>query len=84
MLLRFSFCYTRAIHVFDRCTAQSLERMLAGWRDVQIIPFYRGAPYFGMSRILQRAYLAYENELERRGARNLATHYLVIAMRADS
>jgi len=66
---------------YDRCTATQLERLLSDWHEVQIVPFYRGATYFNMSRTLQRAYLAYENQLERRGVRNLATHYLIIASR---
>jgi hypothetical protein len=55
--------------------------MLSSWSDVAIVPFYRGAPYFGFWRPLQRAYLAYENAIERRQCTNLATHYLVIAER---
>jgi SAM-dependent methyltransferase len=66
---------------YDRCTAGALEGMLARWSDVQVIPFYRGATYFNMSRTLQRAYLVYENELERRAWRDFATHYLVVATR---
>jgi SAM-dependent methyltransferase len=69
---------------YDRCTASALERMLAGWGGVRVIPFYRGATYFNMSRTLQRAYLVYENGLERRDARDLATHYLVVATRAEA
>jgi SAM-dependent methyltransferase len=67
---------------YDRCTASALEGLLARWGAVQVVPFYRGATYFNMSRTLQRAYLVYENELERRDARDLATHYLVVATRA--
>jgi hypothetical protein len=48
---------------------------------VEIVPFYRGAPYFRFSRPLQRAYLAYESAIERHDRRNLATHYLVVAKR---
>jgi SAM-dependent methyltransferase len=66
---------------YDRSSHRSLERMLSGWSEVDIVPFYRGAPYFGFWRPLQRAYLAYESAIERRGRRNLATHYLVVAKR---
>jgi SAM-dependent methyltransferase len=66
---------------YDRSSHNALERMLSGWSQVEIVPFYRGAPYFGFWRPLQRAYLAYESAVERRGRRNLATHYLVIAER---
>jgi SAM-dependent methyltransferase len=66
---------------YDRSSHKALARMLGGWSNVEIVPFYRGAPYFGFWRPLQRAYLAYESAIERRRARNLATHYLVIATR---
>jgi SAM-dependent methyltransferase len=66
---------------YDRSSYSSLERMLSTWSAVEIVPFYRGAPYFGFWRPAQRAYLAYESAIERRGRRNLATHYLVIAKR---
>jgi SAM-dependent methyltransferase len=66
---------------FDRCYARALERMLADWSSVEILPFYRGATYLSMSRTLQRAYLLYEGALARRDVRDLATHYLLIARR---
>lgn len=66
---------------YDRCYARALERVLAPWSSVTLQPYYRGAVYFGMSRPLQRAYLCYESMAERRGMRNLATHYLVAAQR---
>jgi SAM-dependent methyltransferase len=64
-----------------RRTAGELERLLEPWAAHEIIPFYRGATYFAALRPLQRAYLAYESALERRQARGLATHYLIIAER---
>ena len=64
---------------YDHCYASALERMLGDWSSVAVHPFYRGAVYFGMSRLLQRGYLRYESEIERRDLRNLATHYLVVA-----
>jgi SAM-dependent methyltransferase len=66
---------------YDRSTERSIERMLSKWSEVEIVPFYRGAPYFGFWRPLQRAYLAYESAIERRRLANLATHYLVVAKR---
>jgi SAM-dependent methyltransferase len=66
---------------YDRSSHRSLERMLGAWAAVEIVPFYRGAPYFGFWRPLQRAYLAYESAIERRRRRDLATHYLVVATR---
>jgi SAM-dependent methyltransferase len=64
---------------YDQCTARALERLLSTWEGGEIVPFYRGAPYFSMSRPLQRLYLRYENLIAARGWANLATHYLVIA-----
>ncbi len=66
---------------YDRSSYAALEEMLGGWSEVEIVPFYRGAPYFGFWRPVQRAYLAYESAIERRRAKNLATHYLVVAKR---
>lgn len=66
---------------YDRCHASALEEMLAPWTEARIVPFYRGATYFGMCRPLQRAYLLYEGAIEKRGVRNLATHYLLVARR---
>jgi SAM-dependent methyltransferase len=66
---------------YDRSSHRALVRLLEPWSRVEILPFYRGATYFGFSRPLMRAYLAYESAAERRGARNLATHYLIVAQR---
>jgi SAM-dependent methyltransferase len=66
---------------FDRCTEKAIRGMLAGWSSTEIVSHYRGAPYFSMSRPLQRCYLLYEDAIARRDAGNLATHYLIIARR---
>jgi SAM-dependent methyltransferase len=66
---------------YDRCYDTAIRRMLAGFTQAEIIPFYRGAPYLSMSRFLQRGYLVYENAVARQDRRNLATHYLVCATR---
>jgi SAM-dependent methyltransferase len=66
---------------YDRSSYKALDRLLGRWSEVEIVPFYRGAPYFGFWRPLQRAYLAYESAIERRRRENLATHYLVVAKR---
>jgi SAM-dependent methyltransferase len=66
---------------YDRSSHRALARMLEPWSRFEIVPFYRGATYFRFSRPLTRAYLAYESAIERRHARNLATHYLVVAQR---
>ena len=64
---------------YDHCTARALRRLLSGWEWSEIVSFYRGAPYFSMSRPLQRLYLAYEDFIATRGWENLATHYLLMA-----
>jgi SAM-dependent methyltransferase len=66
---------------YDRSSYRALLRLLEPWSEVEIVPFYRGATYFKFARPLMRAYLAYESAVERRAARNLATHYLVVAQR---
>lgn len=66
---------------YHRCWATALERMCASWSSVTLVPFYRGAVYFGISRPMQQLYLGYESAIAGRNMRNLATHYLVIAQR---
>ena len=66
---------------YDDCSARALERLLAPWSTREVLSFYRGASYLTPLRPIQRAYLVYESALARRDARNLATHYLIIAKR---
>ncbi len=66
---------------YDRCSHRALVPLFAGWGETRIEPLYNGAGYFAFAPPLQRAYLAYENLIERRRVANLATHYLVIAER---
>lgn len=65
---------------YDHCTARALRKLLRSWASSQIVPFYRGAPYFSISRPLQRLYLGYEDFIAAREWENLATHYLVVAV----
>jgi hypothetical protein len=67
---------------YDRCTARALAGLLSEWESSEIVPFFRGATYFSMSRPLQRLYLRYEDLISSRAWDNLATHYLVIARKA--
>jgi hypothetical protein len=64
---------------FDRCNARAIAMMLDEWEPSEIVSYFRGAPYFSMSRPLQRLYLGYENLIESRSVDALATHYLIIA-----
>lgn len=66
---------------YNGCWAAALERSLAEWSSVEIVPFYRGAAYLRPFRLAQRVYLWYESAVARHGVRNLATHYLIIAKR---
>lgn len=66
---------------YDRCHASALRSLFAGWSDVSLTPFFAGAGYFGFSRLLSRAYLAYEDQAAARGWEDLATHYLLVAHR---
>jgi SAM-dependent methyltransferase len=66
---------------YDRCSASALEPLLAGWSQHGIIPRFKGGVYFSFFRPLERAYLAYENWAERSGRVNLATHYVIWAVR---
>ena len=66
---------------YDHCWASAIERRCRQWSAVSVLPFYRGAAYFGAWPPVQRMYLGYESVIARRNVRNLATHYLVIARR---
>lgn len=66
---------------YDACTDKELRALLAGWSHAEVIPFYRGAPYFLFSDLVLKPYLAYENAIARRDVRGLATHHLIVATR---
>lgn len=67
---------------YDHCTARAITKLLCDWESSEIVPFFRGAPYFSMSRPLQRLYLRYEDFIASRQWNSLATHYLVVARSA--
>lgn len=64
---------------YDRCNARAIAKMLGDWSSSEVVPYFRGAPYFSMSRPLQRLYLRYEDLIASRRWDTLATHYLIIA-----
>lgn len=66
---------------YDRCSYRSLQHEFECWSSVEILPRYRGAEYFQCSRPLQSIYVLYENWAVRHEAKNLATHYLVTAVK---
>ena len=66
---------------YHHCWASRLERMVAGCSEHEVRPLYLGADYFTFFSPLARLYLLYENRAMRGGHRNLASHYLVTAVR---
>ena len=66
---------------YDRCWYGALEPLLAPWSRAEIIPLYRGAEYFNFSPLVRRLYVRYEDWAAHGLHRNLATHYLVDAIR---
>jgi SAM-dependent methyltransferase len=66
---------------YDRCTASALEPVLQRWSQHGIVPRYKAGAYFRFFRPLERTYIAYENWAERSGRKNLATHYVIWAVR---
>jgi SAM-dependent methyltransferase len=66
---------------YNRCWHGTLVKLLEPWSHAEVIPLYRAGGYFAFSDTLARAYLAYENWAEGRQLRNLATHYLIDAVR---
>lgn len=66
---------------YDCCTASELEPLLARWSEHEIIPRYKAGAYFRFFRPLERAYIACEDWVERSGRPDLATHYVIWAIR---
>lgn len=66
---------------YDRCTFDDLNVMLSDWTQATITPRFRSAAYFGFLPPAQWVYLKYEDWTLRTGRRNLATHYLIDAIR---
>lgn len=66
---------------YHRCWYGAIDRILALWTEHEIMPRFVGAGYFSFSRTLQRLYLVYEAWLCRGRHQNLASHYVVTAVR---
>jgi SAM-dependent methyltransferase len=66
---------------YDGTWHRPLCRYFENWQSLDIVPLYRGAGYFSFNRTLQRAYLFYENWAAAGNRANLATHYLVEAVK---
>ena len=66
---------------YHLCWYNALKRELRDWSACEISPFYCGARYFRFSRAVLSAYLCYEEWAMRTGRYNLATHYLIHALK---
>jgi SAM-dependent methyltransferase len=66
---------------YDGTWHRPLRRYFENWQSLDIVPLYRGAGYFSFNRTLQRTYLFYENWAAAGNRANLATHYLVEAVK---
>lgn len=64
---------------YDRCWSSALERLLAEWREAEVLPLHTGAGYVLFSRPLTALYMGYEEWAYRREHTNLASYYLVTA-----
>ena len=66
---------------YDKCWAGALTKIGHPWSSFQVIPRHEGARYFAFSRHVQAVYLAYEEWAAQNGHDNLASYYLVVAIR---
>lgn len=67
---------------YDHCDERGLRAAFSGWRELEVIPLWRGADYFERFPPLCAAYLRYEDIAVARGWNGLATHYMVAARKA--
>jgi SAM-dependent methyltransferase len=66
---------------YDKCWHGALKKLLTDWGRVEIVPYFIGAGYFSFSKVLLRLYLGYENWACKHRHANLATHYLIDAIK---
>ena len=66
---------------YDACYATALEPLLATWAEHGIVPRYKAGGYFRFWRPLERAYIAWEDWTVRSGRANLATHFVIWAVK---
>jgi SAM-dependent methyltransferase len=68
---------------YDRCTYRQLRELLGDrWTEREVVACYWGEKYFRFSRPLHAAYCVYEEAVSSADRRQLATHYLIGAVRA--
>lgn len=68
---------------YDQCTDSGLRTAFSRFEDLHVIPQWHAADYFERFGPLQRLYLEYENWAAHGDHRDLATHYVVAARRAN-
>jgi SAM-dependent methyltransferase len=67
---------------YHRCWQSALERALEPWSGHEIVPLHVGAvPYWKFSKTLQAFYVGYEEWACRGGHDNLASYYVIDAVR---
>jgi SAM-dependent methyltransferase len=67
---------------YDRCTDRQLRELLAdGWARADVVPCYWGEKYFRFARPVHALYGVYEEAIASADRRQLATHYLIDAVR---
>jgi len=66
---------------YDHCWASAVRRMLRPWSSALVIPLHRGASYFHFAKPLRAGYLLYEEWVQTRNLENLASYYIVDAVR---
>jgi SAM-dependent methyltransferase len=64
---------------YDRCWYTALRQLATGWSTFHVVPRWRGASYFGFSRLVRAIYVTYEEWTIRAGRLNLAPYYLIDA-----
>ena len=66
---------------YDHCWSSAVRRMLGSWTSAEVIPLHRGAAYFHFAKPLRAGYLLYEEWVRHRNLENLASYYIVDAVR---
>lgn len=66
---------------YDQCWHGKVKEIMTPWAETEIVPYFRGAGYWRFLSPAQRLYLGYESWAMTRGSENLATHYLIHAVR---
>ena len=66
---------------FHKCWYGALEKILEPWQGAEVVPVHAGADYFRFSRHVQAAYVGYEEWAFRGDHGNLASYYVVDAVR---